>query len=112
MYAIRSYYGLHEAGSACSVLLHREGQGPGPCLDRLHRLEGEVDPLRPQRGWIARTVRAMETVITSYSIHYTKLYEKTSLQTTLASALPRETTTREVTCTTPPSTQPWARIST
>ncbi|MGW8267691.1 MAG: M6 family metalloprotease domain-containing protein [Longimicrobiales bacterium] len=35
---------------------------PAPSfLDRLHHLEEQVDPLRPRRGWVARTVRAMET---------------------------------------------------
>lgn len=40
-----------------------KGQGiPAPSfLDRLHRLEEQGDPLRPRRGWIARTARAMET---------------------------------------------------
>ena len=68
MYAIRSYYEQH-ASQALVEQFRRH-----PLLERAHRValylanDGELDP-RPAMDW------CLSSVITSYSIHYTKLYE-------------------------------------
>ena len=81
MYAIRSYYERQRFERFHLLRIERdlkrgagEGEGDEARLAKLERelrqeVEGEI---RRRMQVIARTVR---TVITSYSIHYTKLYD-------------------------------------
>ena len=68
MYAIRSYYVRDDA---------QEGQARYPPAARCGSRDGAAYLQENQRRSIADNLH-YETVITSYSIHYTKLYEQTT----------------------------------
>ena len=75
MYAIRSYYALAELGKDVSLAGFRKGHAPK------HLVEKSVDQNLLQSRVMEAVVNDMyieALVITSYSIHYTKLYEPRS----------------------------------
>ena len=79
MYAIRSYYDMritqYPDGVYCTGSLATYLQG-GNVLPLTRRtVEDALGKLETETGW---DLKKAELVITSYSIHYTKLYEYTS----------------------------------
>ena len=73
MYAIRSYYAL-----AVTALLSGQGAQSAGMLKSLYQSIPEIKALMDQGEAIFQKRRGaslLEIVITSYSIHYTKLYD-------------------------------------
>ena len=68
MYAIRSYYAGDE------VLIPSPYWVSYPAMVQLAEGESVFVPTTAEAGYLV-TVAGLEAVITSYSIHYTKLYD-------------------------------------
>ena len=78
MYAIRSYYGTDYDATQRAVVGDIEGRLLISQAISNIALEGTMTP-ETAAEWLQEQVEALYTerhVITSYSIHYTKLYEK------------------------------------
>ena len=79
MYAIRSYYATAGSAGAGRVRARARGGSAGrPVEEIFYERRTEPSVFRPERRQRAARIpeAAAGRVITSYSIHYTKLYDK------------------------------------